>query len=130
MDHFATGQRPIAGRGPETAAVDGFLAAVGDGFAALVLEGEAGIGKTAVWLEGLGAARGRGDLVLATRPGPAEATFSFAGLGDLLDGVLEQVRDELPAPQRHALDVALLRAPAGRRAPDHRAVAVAALSAL
>src|SRR5439155_18132707 len=112
------------------AAVEEFLARIGEGFSALILEGEAGIGKTAVWLEGVASARDRGYRVLTTRPGPSEATFSFAGLGDLAERALEDARLELPSPQRDALDVALLHAPARGHPPDPGAVAVATLNML
>jgi DNA-binding CsgD family transcriptional regulator len=81
---------------------------------ALVLAGESGIGKTALWEAGIAAARERGIRVLSARASGAEAQPSLAGLIDLLDGVdLDEVAG-LPRPQRRALEVALLRAdPAG-----------------
>src|SRR5206468_2946392 len=107
----------VIGRDAELAAIDELLHGIDDGFAALVLEGEPGIGKTALWLEGVGAARDLGHRVLAARPAESEANFSFAALGDLAEGALEEVQHQLPEPQRMALDVALLRARAPGRAP-------------
>ena len=43
-----------------------------DGPRALVLEGEAGIGKSTLWLRSLELARARGLRVLSTRPAEAE----------------------------------------------------------
>jgi DNA-binding CsgD family transcriptional regulator len=120
----------IVGRDEELAEVDEFLRTPGSGYAALILGGEAGIGKTAVWLEGLATAPGRGYRVLSARPTPSEATFSFAGLSDLLEGVEDETFGELPEPQRNAINAALLREPPKGRAPDHRAVAVGVLGIL
>ena len=61
---------------------------------------------------------------------PARLTLSFAGLSDLLVGVLPVVGDEIPAPQREALEVALLLRPAGDEPPTARAVSLAVLAAL
>src|SRR5262249_44808195 len=96
------------------AAVAAFVDAVGSGSAGLVLEGAAGIGKTTVWAAGAALAAGRGYTVLSCRPAESEARLSFAALGDLLGGVLEEAVAGLPPPQRRALEVALLLAdPAG-----------------
>ena len=97
----------MIGREEELEAVRAF--AVGDGFAALVLEGEAGIGKTTLLREAVAAASGAGASVLVARPAPAEAELAFAGLGDLLGDVLDELVAELPPPQAQALEVALLR---------------------
>ncbi len=71
--------------------------------------------------------------VLAARPTQAEAALSFAALGDVLEGVLDEVLEELPQPQRRALEAALLlRDPSAPDAvsTDPRAAAVAVLGAL
>jgi len=130
MERVTTQPPRVVGRDREIAAVDEFLTATRDGFAAVILEGDAGIGKTAVWLEGVNAARDLGYRVLSARPAQSEATFSFAALGDLAEEALGEVRSDLSEPQQEALDVALLRAPARRRAPEQRAVAVAFLNLL
>ena len=79
-----------------------------EGSAALVLEGEAGIGKSTLWQAGVQAARERGIRVLVARPAEAERGLAHAGLGDLFEGVLESVLPVLPAPRRRALEIALL----------------------
>ena len=43
----------IVGRAAELARIDGFLAAVADGPATLLLEGELGVGKTALWQDAI-----------------------------------------------------------------------------
>ena len=104
----------VVGREAELAEVEGFLDGSADKFTALALQGEAGIGKTTVWREGLRRAQERGALVLACRPAVAEAKMSFAALGDLLSRVDEAAFAALPAPQHEALQVAMLRiSPAG-----------------
>src|SRR5215468_444342 len=111
-------------------AVAAFLDAVGSGSAGLVLEGAAGIGKTTVWAAGAALAAGRGYTVLSCRPAESEARLSFAALGDLLGGVLEEAVAGLPPPQRRALEVALLLADPAGSPPEQRAVCVAFLGVL
>ncbi|MGH2858790.1 MAG: ATP-binding protein [Solirubrobacteraceae bacterium] len=106
----------VVGRERELAEIDGFLEALPAGFAALALEGEAGIGKTTLWREALLRASRGGALVLACRSALAEAKLSFAALADLLSEVDESAFAALPAPQREALEVALLRISPTRRA--------------
>jgi DNA-binding CsgD family transcriptional regulator len=98
----------IVGREGELRSLAGFLETVPDRPAALVLEGEAGIGKSTLWLAGVDAARERGFRVLASRPAEAERGLAFAGLGDLFEDVLEEIAALLPAPRRRALEAALL----------------------
>src|SRR5205085_359720 len=80
--------------------------------AALVIQGEAGIGKTAVWLEAVAMAEALGFRVLQARPAESEAKLSYATLADLIGVAFDDTRAELPAPQQRALDAALLRADA------------------
>ena len=76
---------------------------------AVVLVGGPGIGKTTLWEAGVTAARQAGLRVLSARPSDAEASLAFAGLIDLFDGVETDELAALPAPQRQALEVPLLR---------------------
>ena len=98
--------------------------------AALVLDGEAGIGKTTLWRAGVDAARSRGYPVLSATPTAAETSFSFAALTDLLEPVLDDALPALPEPQRYALEVALLRAEAKELPLNSRGVAAGVLSVL
>jgi DNA-binding CsgD family transcriptional regulator len=113
----------LLGREVELAAVDAFLDQAGSGFAALMLEGEPGIGKTTVWREGVRRAEERGLSVLCCRPAEAESKLSFCALTDLLEPVAAEAFEQLPDPQRQALEVVLLRAEAGDGAVEPRAVA-------
>jgi len=62
----------IVGREEELGSLYAFVGEAGGGLAALVLEGEAGIGKSTLWLAGLAHARTRGLRVLSSRPAEAE----------------------------------------------------------
>ena len=95
----------------------------------IALPGEAGIGKTELWLAGIDAAAVRGYRILTARPSEAETRFSFSGLTDLLADVIGDVLPELPPIQRRALEAALLLGESETDA-DERAVAAAFLEAL
>src|SRR4051812_43137569 len=94
----------VVGRERELDAIGSFLAGGAGRSQVLMIEGPAGIGKTAVWEAALRAASESGWRVQAARPLPAEARVAFAGAGDLLAGALDAVADQLPAPQRRALE--------------------------
>ena len=83
-----------------------------------------------MWERGLRLARDRGIRVLAARPSGAEAELSFAGLFDLLEGIDIGAVGGLPAPQRRALEAALLRAEPMDAAPERFAIAAGFLTVL
>lgn len=118
----------VVSREAESAAVDEFLASVRGGPAALVVEGEPGIGKTTVWLAALDRAVALGSRVLSTRAAQAESVLAFSALAQLLDSVDESAFAELPRPQRRAIDRVLLRVDDDGPATDHRAVTAGFLS--
>ncbi len=103
-----------------------------EGPRAIVLEGDAGVGKTALWRRTLDAAADSGWLALASAPAGSEARLAFAALGDLLDLVIDDDLPTLPGPQRRALEVALLRGDgdAAQDPIDERTIGVATLSVL
>jgi len=90
-----------------------------------VLEGEAGIGKSTLWLAGVEHARTRGLRVFSSRPAEAERSLAHVGLGDLLETALDETLAALPAPRRRALEIAMLRAETSGDPVDERALAVA-----
>src|SRR5438045_475617 len=98
----------VVSRNEELASLRAFIGAERRGPAALVLEGEAGMGKSTLWTAGVEYARAQGFCVLASRPAEAERGLAHVGLGDLFDGVLDDVLPVLSAPRRRALQVALL----------------------
>jgi DNA-binding NarL/FixJ family response regulator len=116
------------GRESEVAGVEAFLAEADRGAATLAIVGEPGIGKSTVWDEAVRQSRERAAVLLA-RPAESESKLSFVGLADLLSGLEPAFAGALPEPQRHALDVALLRVTADRP-PEPRLVGTALLSLL
>jgi DNA-binding CsgD family transcriptional regulator len=120
----------VIGRDEALGSIRAFLAAVERGPMTLVLSGEAGIGKTILWQEGVAEAERRFDCVLTCRGIEAEAALSFSGLSDLLSEVVGDVAPLLLPLRRRALEVALLLAEPGDDAPDARAIGVAFLDVL
>ena len=117
----------IVGRDEELAAVECFLDDP-DGATVLLVEGEAGIGKTTVWNAAVGLGARRSFRLRTCRAANSEARLSYAVLGDLID-----TREELaglPPPQRRPLEVALLLAEPGPAAPEPRAIGVGVLGLL
>jgi DNA-binding CsgD family transcriptional regulator len=118
----------VLGRDAELTQIDGWLAAGASAAdepvprGVLVIEGEPGIGKTTLWGEAADRARRTGWQVLSCRPVPSDAGLPHVGLTDLLRPVPAAVFEGLPAPQRRALEVALLRTEAGQGDLDPRAV--------
>ncbi len=119
----------MIGRSDEAAAIGRFVDRTAIGSVGFLIEGEPGIGKTTVVIEAIREASARGYRVIQVRPAEAEADLSFAGLGDLLGGVFDEISEALPPPQRHALETALLLREADTPA-DPRSTASALLSAL
>src|SRR4051812_34967910 len=98
----------VVGRDTALRDVALFVEAVTAAPAALLLEGEPGIGKTALWRSALAAAADRGHRVLSATVVEGEADLPFVALRDLLDDVTPDAVPALPPPQRAALDAALL----------------------
>jgi DNA-binding CsgD family transcriptional regulator len=119
----------IVGREAELASLNAFVEREA-GAAALVLEGEAGVGKSTLWGAAVEHARVRGLTVLSSRPAQAERGLGNVGLGDLLEGVRDDVLAALPTPRRRALQVALLREEVAGEPVDRRTLAVAVHDAL
>ena len=115
----------IVGREEERTSVEAFVGRADGGAAALVLEGEAGIGKSTLWLTGVELARSRGLCVLLSRPAEAESGLAYAGLGDLFEDALADVAPLISTPRRRALEIALLREEPANDPVDHRAIGVA-----
>lgn len=121
---------PVVSREVEARAIGEFLTSATDEPSALVIEGEAGIGKTTMWLAGLRQARERGFAVLSARPVAAESVLAYASLADVLGGLGGAVWDKLAAPQRLAIDRILFRGDDEGTVVDQRAVAAGFLSAI
>jgi DNA-binding CsgD family transcriptional regulator len=120
----------LVGREAELAAARQFVGETDRGPAALVLEGVAGIGKTAIWAGAVAEAEAQGLAVRVCRCGESDAAWVFAGLGDLFDGLDPAILADLPAVQRTALSAALLLGDGDDRVPGLRVVGVAVLGVL
>jgi DNA-binding CsgD family transcriptional regulator len=116
----------LLGRGPETTRLDELIrdAAAGRG-GALVIEGDPGVGKTALLEDA--AQRASGLSVLRVAGVESELTLPYAALHQLCARMIAG-RDRLPAPQADALGVALggLAGPA----PDRFLVSLGVLGLL
>src|SRR5215469_9144810 len=96
---------PLFGRERELRIIDELLDSAIDRGSALLVRGEAGVGKTAL----LDAAKSRADLrsmsVLALTGVPSETNLPFAGLCELLRPIVDRT-EQLPGPQQAALRAA------------------------
>jgi DNA-binding NarL/FixJ family response regulator len=113
--------RPV-GRDSEQVVLETFLAAAASEVAVLVLEGEAGIGKSTLIRHVGVVAAASGIGVLAAHPSAAERDLSFSVLTDLLGQFGDDELDQLADPQRNALLVAALRKPVADTPADLRAI--------
>jgi predicted ATPase len=100
---------PVLGRPVELDLISQFLSAASTEPAAVVIEGEAGIGKTTLWSAAIDAAAEAGFQVLAARPAQAESVLAYSALADMLDDVDDAAWTGIPAAQRSALDGMLFR---------------------
>ena len=115
----------VISRSAEFRAVSEFLLSAELQPTGLVIEGEAGIGKTTIWLAAVTLARDRGFRVFSARAGQAESVLAYAAVADLLGDVDPAVLAALPDVQRLAVDRVLLRASSEGPATDQHVVAAA-----
>ena len=120
----------LVGRDHELDLISTLLTEEQSPHAGLVLEGDPGVGKTSLWEHGIARGRDHGMRVLLTRASGAETRLSFAALIDLLEEVSSEELASLPAPQLHALEVALYRRDPAGRPPEGTAIALGLLTAL
>ena len=100
---------PIVGRSDELRQLFAVLDGNATGARAIILRGEAGIGKTTIWRACVRHAQELGLRALVAQPAESESELPYAALGeDLLDPVVEEAA-VLPEPQREALDLPLKR---------------------
>src|SRR5262245_45174881 len=99
----------IVGRHEQLSTIDGFLSDDAPEPSALLIEGEPGIGKTALFDHAVSTAGVRGDLLLECRPTESEVDLSYAGLIELLRRLPDDASVALPPPQARVLDLLLHR---------------------
>ena len=120
----------LVGRGAELQAVETFAADMREGFAALVVGGSAGIGKTSVWRSATAVVEAGGARVLTTRASEVEMPIPLGHLADLIGDALPETARDLPEPQRAALAIGLGVESAAALQPDWLALARAVLALL
>jgi DNA-binding CsgD family transcriptional regulator len=101
-----SGVAELLDRDEELAHLYDLIDGIGRRGGALVVRGEAGIGKSALLDAAARRARERGVTVVSATGVPSEERLAFAGLHQLLLPFLE-ARDLLPRPQRRALETAI-----------------------
>jgi DNA-binding CsgD family transcriptional regulator len=99
------------------------------GHAALLLMGDAGIGKSALATLAADEARGMGFHLLRVAGGEFERTLPYVALADLLRRDADELGAALPPPQARVLDTILLRQQPSMQL-EPRAVALSTLGAL
>src|SRR4051812_4965576 len=101
--HARGGQQALRGRGRECAALDDLVAVIRRGESGtLVVQGEAGVGKTALVEYAVDAAA---DVLVVRSVGvESDMELPFAALHQLCAPLLDRL-DHLPAPQREALRI-------------------------
>lgn len=118
--------RTLFGRRSERDRIDGLVAAaLGGKSSTVVLEGVAGVGKSA--LLDYAATKAVGFRVLRAAGAQSETEIPFSALHQLCAPVLDRL-DDLPAPQRSALEVAL--GSTSGPPPDQLAIGLAVLGLL
>ena len=117
-------------RATEWSRVQDFVVEKGRRPSVLVIEGEAGAGKSTLWRYGVDLATRRGDRVLRSDPSENEYDLAFAGLSDLLTDVMPHIGPALPPPQREALEITMLLRSSRGVPPPPRAVGAAVLAVL
>ena len=108
LEGWRTSEKLIA-RDRELGVLLDAIAAPDVGPRAVVLEGDAGVGKTALLRRALDVAAESGWRILSSAPAASETRLAFAALGDLLDLVIDEALPALPKPLRRGLEIALLR---------------------
>lgn len=120
----------VVGRSSELTAVSDFLTSAATQPSGLVVRGEAGIGKTWLWLAAADQAREQGFRVLSARTGEVESGLAYSAVADLLADIEAAQFEKLPGVQRIAIDRMLLRASEEGPVTDQRVASAAFVSVL
>jgi DNA-binding CsgD family transcriptional regulator len=123
-EEVASSSGVLLGREQEQSVLDALVDGIEQRGGALVVRGDAGIGKSALLAAARERALHRGITVVSTTGALSEAQLAFAGLHQLLLPLLDGL-DLLPDPQRRALETAFGIAEAD--APDLFLIGLAAL---
>jgi DNA-binding CsgD family transcriptional regulator len=107
------------------ARIESFLVGLSGGPRLLLLEGDAGIGKTTLLEYGRNQAARLGHHVLSTSPVETEMPLGYAGLADLLETIPQALVDTLPFPQRHAVRQEVFQIEPSPQPIERRAISIA-----
>ena len=118
----------VIGRDAELRTADAFLDAAAGGLSVLAIRGEAGIGKTTLFLEAVRRAGERGFTLLVARSAAAETQLTLTTLADIVEPVVDDAGGALPPVQKAALDAALLRSGPAERPLEPRLLGAATRS--
>ncbi|HZN84348.1 MAG TPA: AAA family ATPase [Mycobacterium sp.] len=121
---------PVSGPSLDDAAVGDLLTAAKTRPSALLIQGEAGIGKTTFWQFAVDRARERGFRVLTARASQAETVHAYATVGDLVADVEPTLMARIPDLQHRALDRVLMRASGEGPEANQQMVAAAFMSVI
>ena len=111
----------LVGRNAELDELREFTRRLRDGPGAVLIRGEAGMGKTLLWRAAVAAAEAEGIRVLVARCAAAEMPVPLGTLADLVEPVFDEVAGVLADPQRRALAASLAIDDGGSR-PDRLAL--------
>jgi predicted AAA+ superfamily ATPase len=78
----------------------------GDLPTAVLIEGDAGIGKTKLLRAAVEHCRNMGFRILESAPAEAEASLAFGALADIAGSLAEELADAVPAPRWRAVESA------------------------
>jgi DNA-binding CsgD family transcriptional regulator len=114
----------------DEAAVVDLLTAAKTRPSALLIQGEAGIGKTTYWQTAVDRARERGFHVLTARASQAETVHAYTTVGDLVADIEPTLMKRIPELHHRALDRVLMRATGDGPETNQQMVAAAFTSVI
>lgn len=120
----------VVGRSYELRTIADYLVSAGAEPSALLIEGEAGVGKSTLWLAALEQAGNLGFHTLSARASRAESELAYGTVADLLGEVEPELLDGLPDVQMAAIDRVLLRDTRDSSAIDEHLVAAVLMSVI
>src|ERR1700722_1436113 len=120
----------LVGRKKECAMIERFLAGLTAGLSALLLEGEPGIGKTALLADAHAMADQLGYMVLSAFPLNLDRESDLTALADVMAAIPAEEVDCLALPQRRAVLAVARQADLQWRDPSVPTIAAALLSLL
>jgi DNA-binding CsgD family transcriptional regulator len=122
--------RAVVGRSDHIRAIARYLQSADAHSSALLIEGEAGVGKSTLWLFALEQASELGFHTMSARASQVETEMAYGTVADLLGEVDPEVFIGLPDVQQAAVDRVLLRGGSDASVADVQVVAAALMSVI